>query len=79
MLRFCRAIGLAGYPELRIALARAAQSEETDQSAGAPNTGQISADRLAERRRRKDHPRRCPVRSRTPVSVPDLDVLLERP
>lgn len=25
VLRFCRAIGLAGYPELRIALARAAQ------------------------------------------------------
>lgn len=43
VLRFCRAIGLAGYPELRIALARAAQWEETDQSTGAPTTGQISA------------------------------------
>lgn len=43
VLRFCRAIGLAGYPELRIALARAAQWEETDQSGGAPSTGQISA------------------------------------
>src|SRR3954449_9759496 len=27
VLRFCRALGLAGYPELRIALARAAQSD----------------------------------------------------
>jgi DNA-binding MurR/RpiR family transcriptional regulator len=43
VLRFCRAIGLAGYPELRIALARAAQWEETDQISGAPTTGQISA------------------------------------
>ncbi|MBA8795674.1 DNA-binding MurR/RpiR family transcriptional regulator [Friedmanniella endophytica] len=42
VLRFCRAIGLAGYPELRIALARAAQWEESDH-AGAPITGQISA------------------------------------
>ena len=42
VLRFCRAIGLAGYPELRIALARAAQWEESGQS-GAPITGQISA------------------------------------
>jgi len=30
VLRFCRASGLAGYPELRIALARAAQFEEAD-------------------------------------------------
>ncbi|GAA3631113.1 MurR/RpiR family transcriptional regulator [Microlunatus ginsengisoli] len=43
VLRFCRAIGLGGYPELRIALARAAQWEESDHSAGAPVTGQISA------------------------------------
>ncbi|MBO0811105.1 MAG: MurR/RpiR family transcriptional regulator [Microlunatus sp.] len=43
VLRFCRAIGLAGYPELRIALARAAQWEETDQSSGTPQTGPISA------------------------------------
>ncbi len=40
VLRFCRAIGLGGYPELRIALARAAQWEERDRTAGAP----ISAD-----------------------------------
>jgi DNA-binding MurR/RpiR family transcriptional regulator len=43
VLRFCRAIGLAGYPELRIALARAAQWEENDQVNGAPATGKISA------------------------------------
>src|SRR6478735_7126642 len=43
VLRFCRAIGLGGYPELRIALARAAQWEESDHGAGAPITGQISA------------------------------------
>lgn len=42
VLRFCRAIGLAGYPELRIALARAAQYEETGQ-AKAPLTGDINA------------------------------------
>jgi DNA-binding MurR/RpiR family transcriptional regulator len=48
VLRFCRAIGLAGYPELRIALARAAQWEESGQS-GAPITGQINAsDSLAD-------------------------------
>ena len=43
VLRFCRAIGLAGYPELRIALARAAQFEETDHGYGAPVSGDISA------------------------------------
>ena len=43
VLRFCRAIGLAGYPELRIALARAAQFEETDQGGGPPLNGTISA------------------------------------
>ena len=49
VLRFCRAIGLAGYPELRIALARAAQGQEADQAGGAPATGQISpSDTLAE-------------------------------
>lgn len=49
VLRFCRAIGLAGYPELRIALARAAQWEENDQDGGAPSTGKISAtDTLAD-------------------------------
>jgi DNA-binding MurR/RpiR family transcriptional regulator len=41
VLRFCRAIGLGGYPELRIALARAAQREETDQSARPPVNGTI--------------------------------------
>ena len=41
VLRFCRAIGLGGYPELRIALARAAQYEEADQEAGAPVNGDI--------------------------------------
>lgn len=44
VLRFCRAIGLAGYPELRIALARAAQYEEAGQEAGAPINGDISAE-----------------------------------
>ncbi len=49
VLRFCRAIGLAGYPELRIALARAAQWEETDQQAGPPLTGDIDeGDSLAD-------------------------------
>jgi DNA-binding MurR/RpiR family transcriptional regulator len=41
VLRFCRAIGLGGYPELRIALARAAQREETDQNARPPVNGPI--------------------------------------
>jgi DNA-binding MurR/RpiR family transcriptional regulator len=41
VLRFCRAIGLGGYPELRIALARAAQREETDQNARPPANGTI--------------------------------------
>lgn len=49
VLRFCRAIGLAGYPELRIALARAAQWEENDQNNGAPRTGPIiETDSLAD-------------------------------
>jgi DNA-binding MurR/RpiR family transcriptional regulator len=43
VLRFCRAIGMAGYPELRIALARAAQWEESDADDSTPTTGQISA------------------------------------
>jgi len=42
VLRFCRALGLGGYPELRIALARAAQWEESDRD-GAPVTGTITA------------------------------------
>lgn len=49
VLRFCRALGLAGYPELRIALARAAQFEEADHRAGAPLTSDIAAtDTLAD-------------------------------
>ena len=48
VLRFCRALGLAGYPELRIALARAAQWEESDRNGG-PVTGTITAtDSLAQ-------------------------------
>jgi DNA-binding MurR/RpiR family transcriptional regulator len=49
VLRFCRGIGLAGYPELRLALARAAQFEEADHRDGAPVTGDITAtDTLAD-------------------------------
>jgi DNA-binding MurR/RpiR family transcriptional regulator len=49
VLRFCRAIGLAGYPELRIALARAALWEESEQAPGQPTTGQIDpGDSLAD-------------------------------
>jgi DNA-binding MurR/RpiR family transcriptional regulator len=49
VLRFCRALGLAGYPQLRIALARAAQFEEADHRAGAPVTSDIAAtDTLAD-------------------------------
>jgi DNA-binding MurR/RpiR family transcriptional regulator len=50
VLRFCRAVGLAGYPELRIALARAAQWEEGDQHGRrAPVNSQISpSDSLGE-------------------------------
>ena len=49
MLRFCRAIGLAGYPELRIALARAALWEESEQAPGHSDTGQIDpGDSLAD-------------------------------
>ena len=49
VLRFCRAIGLAGYPELRIALARAALREESEQAPGQPTTGQIDpGDSLAD-------------------------------
>lgn len=48
VLRFCRAIGLAGYPELRLALARAAQDQESDPS-GTPTTGVIGpGDSLAD-------------------------------
>ncbi|MFL6026959.1 MAG: MurR/RpiR family transcriptional regulator [Friedmanniella sp.] len=49
VLRFCRAIGLAGYPELRIALARAAQGEEREQGGTGPLTGTIDkSDTLAD-------------------------------
>jgi DNA-binding MurR/RpiR family transcriptional regulator len=49
VLRFCRAIGLAGYPELRIALARAALWEEEDRRSSGPITGEIGpADTLQE-------------------------------
>ena len=49
VLRFCRAVGLAGYPELRIALARAAQGEENERSAGTPPTSVIApTDSLAD-------------------------------
>lgn len=49
VLRFCRALGLAGYPELRIALARAAQGEEDDRASGTASDGEIvETDSLAE-------------------------------
>lgn len=49
VLRFCRAIGLAGYPELRIALARAAQGEENGHAGTGPLSGTIDkSDSLAD-------------------------------
>jgi DNA-binding MurR/RpiR family transcriptional regulator len=49
VLRFCRALGLAGYPELRIALARAAQGEENDRAAGTALDTEIGqSDSMAE-------------------------------
>ena len=42
VLRFCRAIGLAGYPDLRLALARAAQEAEVEQASNGPVSGDIS-------------------------------------
>ena len=49
VLRFCRAVGLAGYPELRIALARAAQGEESDRAQSATQDSVITAsDSLAD-------------------------------
>lgn len=44
VLRFCRALGLRGYPELRIALAREATLEATEAAGGKPLGGDISAD-----------------------------------
>ena len=49
VLRFCRALGLAGYPELRIALARAAQGEENDRASGTSlDSVLVETDTLAE-------------------------------
>ena len=49
VLRFCRALGLAGYPELRIALARAAQGEENDRASRVTPDSPISeTDSMAE-------------------------------
>jgi DNA-binding MurR/RpiR family transcriptional regulator len=49
VLRFCRAVGLSGYPELRIALARAAQWEEEAHGGQPRVSGDISeADSLAD-------------------------------
>jgi DNA-binding MurR/RpiR family transcriptional regulator len=49
VLRFCRAIGLAGYPDLRLALARAAQEEEVEQASNGPVSSDISpTDSLAD-------------------------------
>ena len=49
VLRFCRAIGLAGYPDLRLALARAAQEEEVEQASNGPVSTDISpTDSLAD-------------------------------
>jgi len=49
VLRFCRALGLAGYPELRISLARAAQGEENDRASGTALDSVIGeSDSLAE-------------------------------
>ncbi|GAB3142356.1 MurR/RpiR family transcriptional regulator [Microbispora hainanensis] len=44
VLRFCRAIGLRGYPELRIALAREATLEAERAGSARPLDGDISAD-----------------------------------
>lgn len=42
VLRFCRAVGYAHYPDLRIALARETSREEADNGAGVALTGDIS-------------------------------------
>ncbi|RJL32899.1 MurR/RpiR family transcriptional regulator [Bailinhaonella thermotolerans] len=44
VLRFCRSIGLRGYPELRIALAREATLEASRAGGEPPADGDISAD-----------------------------------
>ncbi len=43
VLRFCRAVGLPGYPDLRLALARAAQFEEGDEVTTVAVNAQITA------------------------------------
>lgn len=74
VLRFCRAIGLAGYPELRIALARAAQGEESGQRAGVSQTGPISpADPLGAVVAKITHADACAVQD-TGAAV-DLEML----
>lgn len=44
VLRFCRALGLRGYPELRLALAREATLEASRAAGARPLDGDISAD-----------------------------------
>ena len=62
VLRFCRAIGLTGYPELRIALARAALWEESGQAPGHPTTGQIDpGDSLADVVAKITHADECAI------------------
>ena len=74
VLRFCRAIGLTGYPELRLALARAAQGEEDTHAPGAPATGDIApADSLAEVVAKITHADACAI-SDTAAAL-DLAVL----
>lgn len=74
VLRFCRAIGLAGYPELRIALARAALWEESGQARGYPTTGQIDPDdSLADVVAKITHADECAIADT--AAVLDLDVL----
>ena len=58
----CRAVGLAGYPELRIALARAALWEESGQAPGHPTTGQIDpGDSLADVVAKITHADECAI------------------
>src|SRR6478752_617748 len=74
VLRFCRAIGLAGYPELRIALARAALWEESGHAPGHPTTGQIDpGDSLADVVAKITHADACAIADT--AAALDLDVL----
>lgn len=62
VLRFCRAIGLGGYPDLRIALARAAQWEESGRAPGHPTTGEIGpGDSLADVVAKITHADQCAI------------------